>query len=171
MNIEELSAWGEFVGGIAVVAGLFFVGVQLVTANREMKIAANREFSEGLMRFGTLLSTNPQLAELWSRGLIDGLESLAGSERVQFVSHATATLRMYESIYMSKLRGRLEPDIWNAAVRGLQQTVTTKGIQDVWVERKDWFVDEFQQYIDSVIRDQEPYEEIKRLYGHETDGT
>ncbi len=37
MTIEELGAWGDFIGGVAVLAGLIFVGVQLIVANRESR--------------------------------------------------------------------------------------------------------------------------------------
>ena len=49
MNIQELAAWGEFIGGIAVVAGLFFVGIQLRIANRESRLAANRTYAESII--------------------------------------------------------------------------------------------------------------------------
>jgi len=39
MLIEQLGAWGDFIGGIAVVAGLVFVGIQLLGANRETRAA------------------------------------------------------------------------------------------------------------------------------------
>ena len=39
MSVEQLGAWGDFVGGIAVVAGLVFVGIQLLGANRETRAA------------------------------------------------------------------------------------------------------------------------------------
>ena len=39
MPIEQLAAWGEFVGGVAVVAGLIFVALQLRVSNREARIA------------------------------------------------------------------------------------------------------------------------------------
>ena len=40
MNIEEMAAWGKFLGGLAVIAGLLFVGLQLLASNREAKAAA-----------------------------------------------------------------------------------------------------------------------------------
>ena len=39
MEVEQLGAWGDFIGGIAVLAGLVFVGVQLLGANRETRAA------------------------------------------------------------------------------------------------------------------------------------
>lgn len=39
MAVEQLGAWGDFIGGIAVVAGLVFVGIQLLGANRETRAA------------------------------------------------------------------------------------------------------------------------------------
>ena len=39
MGIEELGAWGDFIGGIAVLAGLIFVGIQLLGANKEARAA------------------------------------------------------------------------------------------------------------------------------------
>ena len=42
MTIEDLGAWGDFIGGVAVVAGLIFVGIQLKIGNRETRLKAGK---------------------------------------------------------------------------------------------------------------------------------
>jgi hypothetical protein len=51
MNIEELAAWGEFLGGVAVIAGLLFVGLQLLASNREAKAATNQNYAASISVF------------------------------------------------------------------------------------------------------------------------
>ena len=71
MKIEQLAAWGEFLGGIAVVAGLVFVGLQLMSANREAQLAANRSYAEFFNTLGSMLTGSSEIADIWYRGYRD----------------------------------------------------------------------------------------------------
>jgi len=64
MGIEQLGAWGEFIGGIAVLGGLVFVGVQLLGANREARAATIQSALEMQLMVDTELA---RYADTWNK--------------------------------------------------------------------------------------------------------
>ena len=163
MNIDQLAAWGEFIGGIAVVAGLFFVGVQLVIANRESRLAANRTYAESIVAMGTLLNSGNEVAEIWFKGIHD-LDQLTPVEKARFHSLISNNiLRTFENLHAHNKTGNLDDHIWNGAETMLQSTVVYPGFKEVWKTRRNFYNPEFQRFVDSLIEDQ-PKEAPPNLY-------
>ena len=99
MNIMELGAIGELVGGVAVIATLIYLAVQ-VRQSRDLALAgAQREVLAG---YQTVIERVSERPELFQRGLFD-FESLSNVGQVrfsgmmaQFVNHLDQMLRMHE---------------------------------------------------------------------------
>jgi hypothetical protein len=148
---QELAAWGEFIGGIAVVAGLFFVGIQLRIANRESRLAANRTYAESIIGLGTLLNSNEEIAEIWFKG-IHGLDKLTPVETARFFAlFSNNILRTFENLHSHNQSGYLEDHIWNGAVTMLQSTLIYPGCKEAWESRRTFFNPAYQAFIDEII--------------------
>ena len=70
MELQELAAWGELIGGIgsfvaaiAVVASLLFVGSQVRSNTETMRLAATQTLLESTQLHSMAAIENPQLAE------------------------------------------------------------------------------------------------------------
>jgi hypothetical protein len=82
MDIMELGAIGELVGGVAVVASLLFVGVQVRTNTREQRAASMQEATRETANTVQYL-TGPGYAEIWLQGMGD-LQALDPADRLRF---------------------------------------------------------------------------------------
>jgi hypothetical protein len=163
MTVDELAAWSEFIGGIAVVAGLFFVGVQLLQANREARIAANQGYRDSIVRMGELLSSNPDLAKVYLSGL-EGIDELAEVDRVRFITFVSqVVLRTYENLYSQYLDKRLEADVWKGAAMSLDTALQEPGFKDVWQMRKNWYANDFQAYVETTLQNAGSGQPLYRL--------
>ena len=164
MNIEDLAAWGEFLGGIAVITGLIYLAIQIRESNIQAKVDSNQRFAESISQFGLLPATDRELADIFLRGL-EGLDKLQGTDRMRFITFiSNGMLRTFENLYFEHLAGRLEQRIWIGAERMLLVTVGAEGFQDVWEMRRTWFEENFQEYIDSLVRDNVYDKELYRNY-------
>ena len=151
MNIEEMAAWGEFLGGLAVIAGLLFVGLQLLASNREAKAAANQDYATSISTIGMLLASQGDLAEIFVRGSA-GLDELDGADRLRYISFfSNGMFRTYENLFFAHRARRIEPQVWQGAHVTLSAALGTKGVKEIWALRKDWFAAEFQEYVEAII--------------------
>ena len=164
MSIGELAALGEFIGGIGVVAGLVFVGVQIRVSNAESRAAANQAYAQSLANLGLLLASEGDLAELFLKGQ-GGLENLDGTERLRFMSfYSNGIFRMFENLYSQRRSGRLDERIWAGAEMTLRQVIGSRGFQEIWPLRKSWYEKDFQEYIDGLLEHNEQAGVLQRSY-------
>ena len=164
MNIESLAAWGEFLGGVAVVVGLIFVGIQVRISNQEARIAANDRYAKSMSDVGLLLASNPDLSEIFTRG-ISGIENLEEKELVRFLTYlSNGVFPMYENIYSQYQSGRIEQRVWDGAENRLKLLAGSKGFQDVWALRSSWYEENFQYYIGTIIEDNQDVGELAKHY-------
>lgn len=165
MNVNELAAWGEFIGGIGVVAGLVFVGIQIRVFNAESRAAANEAYAQGYANLGLLLASEGELAEIFLKGQ-EGLETLQGAERLRFLSYySNGVFRTYENLYSQRRSGRLDDRVWAGAELALRQMIGTRGFKDIWPLRKGWYGTEFQGYMDNLLAEDLHEGELLRSYG------
>ncbi|MEE4360753.1 MAG: hypothetical protein V2I63_04435 [Pseudomonadales bacterium] len=150
INIQELAAWGELLGGLAVIGGLIFVGVQIRMANRESRIAANESYVQQIGSLGLILASNPDFADIFRRGS-ENLDSLNPTERLRYISFCSnGMFRLFENLHIQHQTGRLEDRVWIGVERTLKATATSPGIQAAWRLRRNWFEEDFQGYFDQI---------------------
>jgi hypothetical protein len=153
MNWEAIGAIGDFIGGIAVVAGLIFVGLQLRTANREARIVANQKYADVMIDIAKQLSSTQEMSDIFSRGLV-GLDALEQGEKARFITLVgSIILRSWENLHAYNVEGKLEARTWRGSEQSLKSLVVTKGFDDVWGMRRNWFGPSFQIYIDKPIQE------------------
>ena len=65
MDIMELGAIGELVGGVAVIGSLIYVGLEVRQSNRHAKEAAEREVAAQFDRVLENLQSDAKAREVW----------------------------------------------------------------------------------------------------------
>ena len=148
MTIEDQGAWGDLIGGIAVVAGLIFVGIQLKVSNRETRLKAGQVYSDSLLNLSVKLAENSDLAQIYIRGLVD-IDDLEEIDRMTFVFFVgNGVIRAFEGAHTSYYDGALNRNVWDNQQVAIQQFFGYKGILQVWGIRKVAFEKNFQSYVD-----------------------
>lgn len=100
-----------------------------------------------------MMAENPQLADLWVRGMKSGIATLSEAERAQFVNFYTYVLRIWEELFLQKQRGVVDSRLWQANARILTDTRVTQGARDCWAVRRHLFTDSFQRFYDGQHED------------------
>jgi hypothetical protein len=84
VTIEQLGSIGEIVGALATVATLLYLAVQIRQNTTTVRSAATSAYVQGSHSVSNLLVADPELCDLYYKGLEDP-GSLTDSERRRFV--------------------------------------------------------------------------------------
>ncbi len=71
LDINTLAAWGEFLGGIAVVASLVYLASQIRQNSRLIQVSTAVAVNEGDTLRASLLAQDPDLMRVYWEGLAD----------------------------------------------------------------------------------------------------
>ncbi len=143
MNLQDLGNLGEFVGAIAVVATLVYLALQIRQNTRALGHAEQRAILEDGNRWRANLIQDPEIAELYRKGLLDP-NALDPIERLRF-------RMLLDALFVTWLygfrAGQLTGYAFDPHIRG---TLARPGGRKYWVDQKSHYAVEFVQYVDSL---------------------
>lgn len=148
MDVMELGAIGELVGGVAVVGSLLYVGMQVRQSNRmemaESLRAATREY----------ITTFHQLdGGLFSRGVLD-FEGLATDEKQTLHQGLFSMFTVAQSEFSLIGHGLADPEVFERHADWLASITRTPGLAPWWRTVKPLFDDAFRARLDSAAAEQ-----------------
>lgn len=148
MNIMELGAIGELVGGAAVLVTLIYLAVQVRDSAREQRALSLREATR---EFGTLIQTvgsDDEKAQIWLNGVHE-FATMSPSQRFRFNVVATYLFRHFEQIFYQNRHGRVDQEFWDGFRNQIHDMAGYKGVQDWWATRCHWFGGRFRSFVES----------------------
>ena len=161
MDITTLAAWGEFLGGIAVVASLIYLAFQVRQSREQMSqnaklISAQTTAATSQVRLMTysLLVQDPEVARIFWDGLEDR-DSLSEADRRRFDPLFTMQFHSDAQQFQFQRDGIGSPVQWDIVEASLRRSAQQPGVQQ-WL--RDWRGSqskEFCEYFDGLIREGE----------------
>jgi hypothetical protein len=150
MKLREYALIAEVVGGLAVVIGLIFVGLELRQNTLMQRVTATQALSVNYENAVDALGKDTETACIYVRGIM-GLDNLNGIERYRFFVLWFHVLRAGEQLHYYSLEGMVDERIWRGYERQLNEIFRYPGVQQYWEVRKDWYSDEFQGFVEQMI--------------------
>ena len=150
MKLKEYALIAEVVGGLAIIIGLIFVGLELRQNTLMQRVTATQALSVNYENAVDALGKDTQTACIYVRG-INGLDNLNGIERYRFFVLWVHVLRAGEQLHYYSLEGMVDTRIWLGYERQLDEIFRYPGVQQYWQVRRDWYSDEFQGFVDQMI--------------------
>lgn len=127
MDIQELAAWGEFLGGIggliaafAVVASLVFVGFQVRHSANAAQASVRQAVSESVIDLAKLRLNEPVRQALRKDQAGDAIDE---TERELLGAYFTVFWRTNENAFYQFRKGLLEADEWRSHRQVVQSTL------------------------------------------------
>ena len=151
MNWEAISAVGQIIGALAVVISVAYLAVQVRSNARQVRLASMRSMSDAFNQWLQSLAENPQLGELWYRGMRD-FESLQGGDLARYSALMDHQFRIYEDMYYQKQEGHLDPRVWRGFEAPMRDIIAYPGVQAWWRSRSHWFSHDFGEFISGLER-------------------
>ncbi len=146
MDIMELGAIGEMVGGAAVLVTLIYLAVQVRSNGREQRMSSMREATREMASVNQTVADSKEKAELWLKGSRD-FEELDAVERLRFSVVNGHIFRMLEQIYYQGREGGIEPELWRGFMNQLRDVAAYPGIQAWWTTRSHWYGERFCAFV------------------------
>jgi hypothetical protein len=149
-SLDRAHQVGELIAALAVVVSLLLVAYEVQQNSEEQKQAMTQELITSYTEIVTLLTQDQELRCAYIKGIRD-YHSLSGEEALAVGAYLIALMRHREDLYFQHLDGAVKPSIWQGFDRATRIAMQRPGWQQWFELRRDWFSDEFQAYIDSVM--------------------
>jgi len=151
MDITTLAAWGEFLGGIAVVVSLIYLAGQIRQSSRLMQVSTAVAAHESDAARVSLLMQDPEMMRLYFEGLAD-CTSLSEADRRRFDTFFDQNFRGFLANWRFAQAGILDEAVWEYDRNGQAWHLQQPGVQQWWNEFRFLYGDEFGAFVDGLIR-------------------
>jgi len=154
MDITTLAAWGEFLGGIAVVVSLVYLASQIRQNSRLLRVSTAAMAGDASMSATNLMAQDPEMARIFEEGQVDrGALSEADLRRFDPMISQVFSARCLE--YHLWQEGAVIPVLWETRRRQFAWALSNPGIQQWWNKWRITFDDDFCDFVDALIREGE----------------
>jgi len=147
--LEELGNLGDFIGGLAVIATLVYLAVQVRQNTQLLRANALSASSAANVAFNHLLGSNPDAARVFQVGLED-FEALSEEEQRQFLQLLRGLMASYEHRFQQHALGMVEDRIWQQQRASLRSMLSIPHLAVWWDHRKSVFDPDFIEDLDSA---------------------
>ena len=148
MNLDQLGNLGEFVSGVAVVASLIYVAIQIRQNTRATQAATLQEVSRDMRE---QFSPKPVVHEASRK--ISGGEKLTFEERWAWNQYTMNTFRMYENQWFQYQRGALDAQLFRGYQNHIYLTMDLPGVKAFWESTSTaFFHPEFVTHVERLLK-------------------
>ncbi len=131
MDVMELGAIGELVGGVAVIATLVYLAAQIRQNTRMMQTTSGQAMSEQVERFTEWLVENEQARELWALAVGWGRDHPGSLGNP--AGHSTDALsRFHLVMYRAANASFSQYELWRAGHLGSPQFDQLKSLVHIY---------------------------------------
>ena len=147
--LEALGNLGDFIGGLAVIATLLYLAVQVRQNTQLLRANALAASSAANVSFNHLLGSDPAVARVFQLGL-ENFTSLPEEEQRQFLSLLRGLFTAHEQIFQQYEYGLVDEEVWRQNRRIVLGVLALPHIRVWWEYRKDVFLASFAKAIDEA---------------------
>lgn len=149
MDIMELGAIGELVGGVAVIASLVFVGIQVRQNNRLVANSVAQAARDETSNMFRTLSADPETTHFYLDGLSEDYSD--PRDRIRFDMIVAQVFRGSEGLYQRYEEGELSREMFESYERTFAPIFRQPGGLACWGRRHQEFTPRFIEYIDRNV--------------------
>jgi hypothetical protein len=157
MTLQDLGNLGDFIGGIAVVATLAYLAVQVRQSNRLLKAntasvraASAIAINERLVGVNQSLIEDPSLAEIFVREL-SSPGSIQGADRVRLDTLLQSMFISLENIQKLAQAGTIDPRDWEPWSRHLESWLRNPSVRAWWHRQRSPYGEDFKAQVRTLL--------------------
>jgi hypothetical protein len=154
MEIATLAAWGEFIGGIAVVVSLVYLASQ-IRQNSKLLRASTASATQAMSHTNSsFLVQDPEVARIYFDGLADR-SSLSEADQRRFDPLVAMHLQGNQQHYRFVRDGVMNHELWEDEVQALRWSAQQPGIRQWHSLWRHTLGNDFNKFFDGLIREGE----------------
>lgn len=147
MDLAQLANLGEFVGGIAVLVTLIYLGLQVRSNTRAVRASTFLGSTNGWLDY-IYFASRPPVADLLTRASTHP-ESLGISELAQMYLATRGQFRRFENDYYQFRNGLFDQGTWSGYRNSLREDfLSAPVVRAFWRLHRDKFAPEFAALVD-----------------------
>jgi hypothetical protein len=150
VDLSDLANLGEFLGGVAVIVSLVYLGVQIRQNTKSLRAATFQALSDSLSELTARMAESPDMGNLYFAGHQQS-GGLSDAESRRFMLLLLTLLRRFENAYLQYRSGILTASQWAGFRSTLLLVVSTPGGRAWWASWGAAFTPEFQRYINDKV--------------------
>jgi hypothetical protein len=154
MDINTLAAWGEFLGGIAVVVSLVYLASQIRQNSKLLKASSASATAQTQFLIGGFLVSDPEVSRILWEGIADRA-SLSEADQRRFDHMMEMTFQGHLQQFEFICAGIALPLGAERRERGLRRQMQQPGPRQWWGESGRDYPLAFRDYVDGLIREGE----------------
>ena len=157
MDIMELGAIGEMVGGVAVLVTLGYLAVQVRQNTASNRVLATQNLVVGHAGASLLLAENGDLAAILQTAAVDsGREGLEPHSQLRFNVWLVGLWSHVELAYFQYSEEQLDERIWKRMEDEIETFLTLPGTMAWWTNDKTRFSPDFVELVDRKLASARP---------------
>ena len=150
MNWDAIGAIGEVVSGVAVIATLIYLALQLRQYSDGLNSATIQQNMLAFNEINMMLAADVALAEIIERGN-EAPETLSIDELRMYSWTMRSYINLYENLHEQFKKGTCPPDFWKKNALELKSIAGSAGVR--LFREQNTFHEELFQYIDRLEDD------------------
>ncbi len=136
MDIMELGAIGELIGGAAVIASLLYVGMQIRQNTSAVRASSAQGFGDSINVLQLQISSGGETARVWQL-FLDDPEALTPKDRLVADFIALSAFQAYDTGLLQAKLGSLDDDTRDMIYRRVRGWFEYDYFRDWWT-RNHW---------------------------------
>ena len=144
-KLQEYALMAEIIGGVAIVASLIFVGLQI----QQNTVATQGNTRNELIAADLAVLLAPKGTE--SAMALRSVDPISEEQAVDAVIYLTALLRVREFVWLQYRNGLLDYDTWQAYLSGISSNFNNPRARVYWEDAKSGFDPEFAAEVDKYL--------------------
>ena len=148
MSLSDLANIGEFVGGIAVIATLVYLAIQIRQNTRSVRSATFQSVVDSFTDYTFELSKDAELTRLYLHGLNEP-DQLSEQDSQRFHFLMLTIIRRFESAFQQQSSMMLTPSQWSGFRVSATGVLSSPGGSKWWIANRALFTEEFQNFVES----------------------
>ena len=154
MDITTLAAWGEFLGGIAVVVSLIYLASQIRQNSRLLKASTASVTLEAANGMSNLIVQDPELSRIYFDGLADPA-SLSEPDQRRFNPLIGIQITGFQQQFRLARDGSLGSEVWADMEQAQRWLAQQSGMKQWWLQWRNLYGEDFGDYMDGLMREGE----------------
>jgi len=150
MTLEAIYYIGQTIAVFAILVSLVIVILQQREARQRAINESADVTNNGFGEFRMQLSTQPELADLWLRGLFE-TDSLSPVELFRFRLLAAQILENTYILYRRYKRGSVSAEDWSRHAAFVSDGFKAPGIAKIWEQRRGYYPEVFATILDGFV--------------------
>ena len=159
MTLEDLGNLGDFIGGLAVIATLVYLAVQIRQNTRMLdrmgamsKAATYQSLTALIVEGNALISTSRDFAELRVRGR-EALGNLDEVDQHRFLVSMSSLFRIMENLFQQNAAGLITDEQYSSWQHMLRTHLSFPGTRDAWSQISPAFSAAFRDEVESILNE------------------